>query len=55
MDDVDVRAEGSYTLAEFREAWREINGEDVWDEETVVDMVEFRYVGRTRPDAARSR
>jgi uncharacterized protein YhfF len=49
MDEADARAEGGYTLAEFRDAWREINGDGAWNGETVVDVIEFRYVGRRRP------
>ncbi|PSP88627.1 ASCH domain-containing protein [Halobacteriales archaeon QS_4_69_34] len=49
MDEADARAEGGYTLAEFRDAWQEINGDGAWDENLVVDVVEFRYVGRSRP------
>lgn len=47
MDEQDADAEGGYTLAEFRDVWREINGE--WKPEKVVYVVEFEYVGRERP------
>lgn len=48
--DVDsANAEGGYSLAQFREQWCAINGEDSWDEEHVVDVVEFEYIGETRP------
>ena len=49
MGEADADAEGGYSLAEFRDEWREINGDDSWDEERTVDVVEFEYVGETRP------
>jgi uncharacterized protein YhfF len=49
MDEADARAEGGYTLAEFRTMWREINGANAWSDEKTVDVVEFSYVGRVRP------
>lgn len=48
MTEDDARKEGGYTLADFREAWREINGD--YDPEQVVDVIEFEYIGRKRPD-----
>lgn len=50
MDHEDARKEGGYDMADFRDAWREINGE--WDPELVVDVVEFEYIGRERPAEA---
>jgi len=47
MNHEDARKEGGYDMADFREAWEEINGK--WDQELVVDVVEFEYVGRERP------
>ena len=47
LSPADANAEGGYTVEEFREAWREINGE--WEPSLTVDVVEFEYVGRTRP------
>lgn len=41
--------EGGYTLSEFKESWADIVGE--WDPEQVVDVVQFEYVGRERPEA----
>jgi PBSX family phage terminase large subunit len=52
MDPVDARKEGGYDLADFREAWIQINGE--YDPEKVVDVVEFEYVGRDRPSRGMS-
>ncbi len=49
MTEVDARAEGGYTLEEFRDIWRGISGG--WDPELVVYVVEFTYVGSDRPDA----
>lgn len=47
LDEADARKEGGYTVADFREAWVDING--AWDPEMTVDVVEFEYVGRERP------
>jgi hypothetical protein len=47
MGHADARKEGGYDMADFREAWRQINGD--WDPELVVDVVEFEYAGRERP------
>jgi uncharacterized protein YhfF len=47
MDHDDARKEGGYNLEDFEEAWRQINGD--YDPEQVVDVVEFAYVGRSRP------
>jgi len=44
----DARKEGGYTVQDFRDAWIDINGS--WDPEQTVDVVEFEYVGRERPD-----
>lgn len=43
MTEEDAQKEGGYTLEEFRDVWREINGE--WDPERVVAVVEFEYTG----------
>lgn len=48
MTQKDARKEGDYDMADFREAWRDINGE--WDPELVVTVVEFSYAGRERPE-----
>lgn len=42
--------EGGYTVDEFEQVWREINGS--WDAAKRVTVVEFEYVGRTHPDEA---
>lgn len=54
MTETDAQAEGGYSLEEFREVWRDINGG--WDPAIDVYVVEFEYAGRTRsgqevPDA----
>lgn len=50
MTDEDARREGEYeTLAEFREGYAKVYGPDAWDPEKVVTVVEFEYVGRSRP------
>jgi len=48
MDHKDAREEGGYDMASFQDTWEQINGE--WDPELVVDVVEFEYVGRERPN-----
>ena len=40
--------EGGYTVEEFREVWREINGE--WEPHKTVTVVEFEYAGREHPE-----
>lgn len=46
-DTEDARREIGYTLADFRAAWMNINGE--YNSDQVVDVVEFEYIGRRRP------
>lgn len=51
MTDADARAEGDYEdLEEFRAGYEKVYGEGSWDPEKVVWVVEFEYVGRSRPD-----
>lgn len=40
--------EGGYSVAQFKELWAELNGE--WNPEQEVEVLEFEYVGRERPD-----
>jgi uncharacterized protein YhfF len=50
MTDEDAQQEGDYqTMQEFREGYAKVYGEDAWDPEKVVAVVEFEYVGRERP------
>jgi len=49
ISEVDADREGGYTLAEFRETWEEINGEDSWDPTKEVWVVEFEYAGDSDP------
>ena len=50
MDDEDAQKEGDYeTLAEFRHGYEQVYGDGSWNPEKVVTVVEFEYVGRTRP------
>lgn len=42
-------AEGGYTVPEFRDVWRAINGE--WDPDLEVHVVEFVYAGESRTEA----
>jgi hypothetical protein len=41
----DARAEGGYSLAEFKEYWRRVNGE--WNPDDVVYLIKFE-VARVR-------
>lgn len=51
MSDENARAEGDYEdLEEFREGYEKVYGEGSWDPEKVVEVVEFEYVGKSRPD-----
>ena len=51
MDDEDARREGDYeTLEEFRDGYERVYAEGSWDPEKVVWVVEFEYVGRSRPE-----
>lgn len=47
MGEENAFAEGGYTLPQFKELWREINGE--WNPETVVKAYRFRYIGEQDP------
>jgi uncharacterized protein YqfB (UPF0267 family) len=47
LDAVAADAEGGYTVDEFRDLWADING--AWEPDLVVDVVEFEYIGRSRP------
>jgi len=40
-------AEGGYTVAEFEELWAEMHGS--WEPEMTADVIEFEYIGRSRP------
>jgi len=50
MTPADADREGGYTLGEFRDVWREINGD--WDPDAEVWVVEFEYVGRSKDATA---
>lgn len=50
MTDEDAQKEGDYeTMDEFREGYEKVYGQGSWDDEKVVDVVEFEYIGRERP------
>lgn len=52
MTDEDARAEGDYEdLDEFEDGYEQVYGDGEWNPEKVVDVVEFEYVGRTRPES----
>jgi len=42
MTEEDAKKEGGYTLEEFRQVWKEINGS--WDDDLKVWVVEFEAV-----------
>lgn len=53
LRDDDVQREGEYeTAAEFREAWKDINGE--WDPEETVFVVVFEYASNEDPREGRT-
>ena len=45
MTEEDALKEGGYSLKEFKEVWIKINGS--WDDEQVVEVVEFKLVEGT--------
>lgn len=53
MTEEDAIAEGDYLdLYDFKTAYEDVYGEGSFDPWKEVDVVEFEYVGRTRPDEA---
>ena len=51
MTDADAQQEGHYAdVAEFREGYAQVYGEDAWDPAKVVAVVEFEHIGAERPD-----
>ena len=52
MSERDAQLEGGYSLAEFRDLWRDLNG--AWDPDALVTVVEFDYAGREPVIYARS-
>lgn len=50
MTDADAQAEGDYaTLEEFINGYELVYGQGAWDDDKVVNVVEFEYVGESRP------
>ena len=50
MTDDDAQNEGDYeTVEEFIDGYEKVYGQDSWDPEKTVTVVEFEYVGRERP------
>jgi hypothetical protein len=47
MSEADAGREGNYSLAEFRDVWRDMHGE--WDADEQVWVVEFEYAGDSDP------
>lgn len=47
LDAAAADAEGGYTVAEFRNVWRDLHS--AWHPEQIVDVVGFEYVGRAPP------
>lgn len=59
ITEASARREGDYDgVEEFRAGYEDVYGEDAWDPEKVVTVVEFEYVGRgvrtSRPNKPRS-
>jgi len=51
MNDAKAQKEGDYKdLDEFKEAYKRVYGDDAWDPDKVVDVVEFEYAGESRPE-----
>jgi len=45
-----ARREGDYdSVGDFREGYEEVYGEGSWDADKLVNVVEFEYVGESRP------
>lgn len=49
MTPEDALKEGGYSAEEFKQVWKDINGS--WDPTKLVTVVEFEYIGKTRPDS----
>lgn len=46
-----ARREGDYGgIEDFSQGYKDVYGDDAWDPTKMVDVVEFEYVGRSRPD-----
>jgi len=46
-----ARREGEYdSVDDFREGYEKVYGEGSWDPEKSVDVIQFKYVGKNRPD-----
>lgn len=47
-----ARREGDYEcIDDFKSGYEHVYGEDAWDDDKVVNVVEFEYVGETKPDS----
>jgi uncharacterized protein YhfF len=50
ITETSARREGDYDgVDEFREGYEAVYGDEAWDDEKTVMVVEFEYVGRERP------
>lgn len=50
ITEASARREGEYDgIADFREGYERVYGEGSWNDDKVVTVVEFEYVGRSRP------
>lgn len=50
ISEESARKEGDYAgVEEFRQGYEDVYGEESWDPEKVVNVIEFDYVGESRP------
>jgi uncharacterized protein YhfF len=53
ITEASARREGDYDgIAEFREGYEQVYGDEAWDDEKSVMVVAFEYVGRERPEVS---
>jgi len=51
ISEESARREGDYDdVEDFRDGYEEVYGEGSWDSDKVVNVVEFEYVGESRPN-----
>ncbi|TKX60607.1 ASCH domain-containing protein [Halorubrum sp. ASP1] len=51
ITEASARREGDYDgVEDFRDGYEEVYGEGSWDDDKQVNVIEFEYVGKTRPE-----
>ena len=48
MTEENAKAEGGYTLEQFKKIWPKYSGKE-WDDNELVYVIEFEYVGKNDP------